>query len=80
MPTNRNDVVWIKKIMEGDFSQTIATRDIVVNLLGQDGTPIYTWNCASAYPVKWEVDKLDSQGNDILIETLEFAYTTLKRS
>jgi phage tail-like protein len=79
-PINRNDVVWIKKIMEGDFSQPIVPRDIVVNLLGQDGSPIYTWTCSSAYPVKWEVDKLDSQANEVLIETLEFAYTTLKRS
>lgn len=79
-PINRNDVVWIKKIMEGDFSQPIVPRDIIVNLLGQDGTPIYTWTCSNAYPVKWEVENLDSQSNSILIEKIEFAYTTLKRS
>lgn len=79
-PINRNDVVWIKKILEGDFSQPIVPRDIIVNLLGQDGKPIYTWTCAKAYPVKWDIAGLDSQSNSILIETIEFAYTTLKRS
>lgn len=79
-PVNRNDVTWIRKIMEGDFSQPIVPRDILINLLGQDGKPLYTWTCASAYPVKWDVANLDSMSNEILLETIEFAYTTIKRS
>jgi len=80
MPTKRNDVVWIKKIMEGDFSVPIQTRSVVINLLESEGDPIYTWSCENAYPVKWEVDSLDSEKNSILIETLELAYTTIKRT
>lgn len=80
MPTKRNDVVWIKKILEGDFSVAIQPRDVIVNLLGADGTPIYTWSCSRAYPVKWEVDTLDAEKNSVLIETLELAYTTIKRT
>jgi phage tail-like protein len=79
-PVSSSDVSWIKEVLEGDFSVPIIPRDIIVNLLGQDGTPIYTWTCSKAYPVKWEVEKLDSQANSLLIERLEFAYTTLKRS
>lgn len=79
-PIKSSDVSWIKDILEGDFSVPIVPRDIIVNLLGQDGAPIYTWTCSNAYPVKWQVGNLDSQANSILIETIEFAYTTLKRS
>lgn len=79
-PVSSSDVSWIKEILEGDFSVPITPRDIIVNLLGQDGTPIYTWTCSKAYPVKWDIAGLDSQSNTILIETIEFAYTTLKRS
>lgn len=79
-PLSDSELSWIKQILEGDFSVPIETRSIIVNLLGKDGTPIYTWTCANAYPVKWEIGGLDSQSNNILIETLEFAYTTLKRS
>ncbi len=79
-PISSSDVSWIKEVLEGDFSVPIIPRDIVVNLLGSEGTPIYTWTCTNAYPVKWQIGNLDSQSNTILIETIEFAYTTLKRS
>ncbi|MNK01831.1 T4-like virus tail tube protein gp19 [compost metagenome] len=79
-PVSSSDVSWFKEVMEGDFSVPILPRDIIVNLLGEKGTPIYTWTCAQAYPVKWEVGNLDSQSNSILIERIDFAYTTLKRS
>jgi len=52
----------------------------VVSLLEKEGKPIYTWSCANAYPVKWEVESLDSEKNSVLIESLEMAYTTLKRT
>jgi phage tail-like protein len=80
MPLNRNDVVWIKKSLESDLSQPLVTRDIIVSLLGQAGTPLYTWTCSSAYPVKWEIASLDAESNAVLLETLEFAYASLKRS
>lgn len=79
-PVSGSDVSWFKEVMEGDFSVPILPRDIIVNLLGEQGTPIYTWTCAQAYPVKWEVGNLDSESNTILIEQIDFAYTTLKRS
>jgi phage tail-like protein len=41
--------------------------------------PVYKWECANAYPIKWEVDTLDAEKNSVLIESLEFAYSTLKR-
>jgi phage tail-like protein len=41
--------------------------------------PVYKWECANAIPVKWEVDTLDAEKNSVLIESLEFAYSTLKR-
>jgi len=71
------------------------TRTIQISLLSvereeikQDGKvierkdnaiPIYKWECANAYPVKWEVETLDAEKNTVLIESLEFAYSTLKR-
>jgi len=42
-------------------------------------SPIYKWECVNAFPVKWEVDTLDAEKNSVLIESIEFAYATLKR-
>lgn len=79
MPLKGSDVRWIQRILEGDFSMMITTKTILIQLLNSEGTAIYSWSCQNAYPVKWEVEQLDSEKNNILIESLEFAYTTLKR-
>lgn len=42
-------------------------------------TPIYKWECADAFPVKWEAETLDAEKSSVLIESLEFTYSTLKR-
>ncbi|NDV67375.1 phage tail protein [Dysgonomonas sp. 25] len=41
-------------------------------------TPVNKWECTNAFPVKWEVDALDSEKSSVLIESIEFAYATLK--
>lgn len=78
-PIQQADVKWIQRILEGNFELLISTKSILVKLLDSEGTAIYTWSCQNAYPVKWEVENLDSEKNSVLIETLEFAYSQLKR-
>jgi len=79
MPLKGADVKWIQRILEGDLSLMISTRTISVQLLNSEGSTIYTWTFSNAFPVKWEVERLDSEKSNILIESLEFAYTTMKR-
>jgi len=79
LPLSSNLIVWVKKILEGDFSQPVVPRDIVISLLNNEGEPLYTWNCVQAYPVKWSIESFDSEKNSIMIETLEFVYTTITR-
>ena len=51
-----------------------------VFLLDETGSPLLTWNCAHAWPVKWSVGAFNANQNDIAVETLEFAYRQLRRS
>lgn len=80
LPQDCNLIKWVKKVLEGDFSQPIKPLEIVISLLGSDGKPLYTWTCRQAYPLKWSIENLDSEKNSVMLETLELAYTTLKRS
>ena len=80
MPVSSTDIKWIRRIIEGDFSMLISTKTITVQLLNSEGNSIYNWTCQNAYPVKWDIQSLDSEKNNILIETLEFAYTMLTRT
>ncbi len=73
------DVMWIKHILQGDLTQSIIPRNIHIQLLNAERNPIYTWLCVKAYPVKWDVEPLDAEKNSVLIESIEFTYTTLMR-
>lgn len=79
LPVKNNLIVWIRGIMEGDFSSPLKPRDIVVSLLDHEGNPLNTWTCEKAYPVKWDIESMDSEKNNIMIESIEFVYQSLKR-
>ena len=66
---------WCKDILEGDLGTAITPKTIQVQLLDSAGQAAMMWRFNNAYPVKWSVDNLSSSKNDILIETLEFAYS-----
>lgn len=77
--TKYTDVIWIRDIVEGVKFDSIKTKDIVISLLNADEQALASWTCQKAFPVKWEIDSLDSERNSVLIETLEFSYTKLIR-
>ncbi len=79
-PLDNPLIVWVKKVLENDFAKPIQRNDLKVFLLGANGKPLYVWMCEKAFPVKWNVDPFHSEKNEIAIESLEFAYTALKRS
>ena len=70
-------VVWCKMTLEGDFAEPIIPKDMVVSLLNEMRIPVATWSIGNAYPVKWAVGNFDAMKN--AVETIELAYTTLKR-
>ena len=51
--------------------------NVVVTLLNADGLPVAgaSWLFLKAYPVKWSTSDLDGSSNDVLIDTMELAYT-----
>jgi phage tail-like protein len=73
-------VTWCKAVFENDFAQAITPRGIVVSLRDADGEPLRSWSVGNAFPVKWRVDGFGAMKNEIAIESMEFAYTTLKRT
>ena len=67
-------------VFENDFAQAIVPRGIVVSLRDAEGEPLRSWSIGRAYPVKWSVGGFGAMKNEIAIETMEFAYHTLKRT
>lgn len=60
---------WYDTIRAG----TAQRRAVTISLLNEERTPVMTWKIQEAWPVKIEGPGLNATGNEIAIETLEFA-------
>lgn len=69
---------WCSTTLIGGLDNAIETKNIVVSLLNENGQPIKAWRFANAWPVKWDVSDFNSNGNELVIETLEFSYSYLQ--
>lgn len=60
------------------FSQikmnTIARKTVTVSLLDEAGKPTMVWTLKNAWPTKITATDLKAEGNDVAVETIEFAY------
>ncbi len=77
IPGNSGLVRNLKSTFEGYFTQPFIKQDILIYLLNPEGEAMHSWMCSDAHPVKWEVSSFDSEKNELVIEHVEFAYTTL---
>lgn len=56
---------------------TIERRDVTINLLDEKHEPVMAWKVKGAFPVKLEGPGLKATGNEVAIESLEFAHEGL---
>ncbi len=66
---------WCQDTLNSGLQQVINPKNIVISLLDGSGKPLMNWAFHNAYPVKWEISDFKSSANELVIETLEFAYT-----
>ena len=74
LPHPNEFVAWCKKAIY-EFEFVPAT--IIVSLIGEDDTMIKSWEISNAYPVKFEASSFDANKNEIVIETVELAYSKI---
>ncbi len=61
---------WWNTIRSG----TVQRRTVTISLLNEEHKPVMVWAIDRAWPVKVEGPSLNATGNEIAIETLEFAH------
>jgi phage tail-like protein len=76
MILNSDLIKWARKAVE-EFK--ISTKDIVVKLIDENGSPLASWSFVNAYPVALKVSEFKAQDNAIVIETLELSYSYFTR-
>lgn len=52
---------------------------LVLNEKQQKLNPIAGWIFKKAYPIKWSISDLDANKSEVIIETMELAYTRFQR-
>lgn len=55
-----------------------APSNVLVTLLGENYAPLAAWLFLKAFPIKWSTADLDAGQTDVLIDTLELAYTRMQ--
>ncbi|HBR53834.1 MAG TPA: phage tail protein [Flavobacteriaceae bacterium] len=75
VPKDSEVIAWCKSTLEGGLAEVIETKNITVHLLNENGDPLNSWSFMNAWPVKWAAADLHSMNNEVMIETLEFAYS-----
>ncbi len=66
---------WCASTMDDGLVAAVQTHDISVSLLDQDGYVSKMWTFYSAYPIKYTISDLKSQESEIVMESIEFAFT-----
>ena len=62
-------------IYEKEYYSSYDSRmDILVELLDETGSTVMAWNITNAFPIKLTGTDLKSDGNEVAIETIEFAH------
>lgn len=64
-------IEWCKDAIE-NFN--FKPLDLTVILLSEQHVPLMTWNVVQAYPIRWEVDELNSMESKLVLETIELSY------
>lgn len=80
---------WCQETFENakNWKKSIQCKDIMIMVLHPhlknipllNMVPVAGYLAKSAYPVKWEMDPLNSTSNDALQETIELKYRELQR-
>lgn len=67
---------WIKDCVEGNVERKVVT----IIALGEDGSPLATWEIVEAWPVKYTAPDFNATGSEVAIESMELAHEGLKRT
>ena len=60
---------WWRQTMIGP----VLRRDVVITLLDENGQAVKRWIARGAWPARYEAPRLNAEGNDVAMETLELA-------
>lgn len=58
----------------------IERRDLTINMLDEEGGPVFSWVIINAWPIKFDGPGLNATSNEIAIEGVELAHEGITQS
>ena len=76
---------WCQTTLQAGLAKPIQPKNLSLQLLGPGsgkGGPkiLCQWSFFGAWPTKWNLSDFDSTKNEVVIETLQFAYRYFERN
>ncbi|MEP7377643.1 MAG: phage tail protein [Chitinophagaceae bacterium] len=69
--TDKNDLFeWFNN----NGTPNVTRRTVIINLLNDEGAPVFKWTLINAFPVKVTGADLKATGNDIAVESVELVH------
>jgi phage tail-like protein len=56
----------------------LRPSDVLIILFNESNLPFSSWLLRKAYPVKWSLSDFDANSSQVVIETMELAYSQFK--
>ncbi|SHO56466.1 phage tail protein [Vibrio quintilis] len=76
---NQISPLAMNQILEGEMWGTrMLRKDLLICVLDGNDTPVNSWLVMNAYLSSWSWEGIDANASDVLIESMEFKYTTVK--
>lgn len=72
-------ISWCKSTIESGLSEPVKPRDLTVSLLDESGDAGIRWQVTRAFPVKWAIGNFDAMKNEITVDAIELACSTITR-
>jgi phage tail-like protein len=71
---------WVMKTLNSGLTESIETKNINIALIDHKANIIASWDVINAYPVMWNISKVESMESKVAVESIEFAYKYFKRN
>jgi phage tail-like protein len=70
---------WCIDAMHSGSEPPIGPIDLTITLLDEEHELVAAWLLEDAWPVRWTASGRASTGDELVIDTLEFAFTVIRR-
>ncbi len=68
---------WCSDTLRTNLTSAVMQKDLLLTLMNEANDPVSSWTIYRAWPVRWNLSGLDTGGNELAVEYIEFAFDNI---